>query len=698
MAAWCLPPKLANAFLDAVKSGELDPGKLMDLSSPERRALFGKYVGEENAAEVNAQFESKMLLADQKRGMATWASKVAGLTEPARRDIIAQINKLDRILQPEEEKAFLADLAAKKLGVSVTADEARTIYTLSQRAEQLRSVAQGANATDADRIAYGRAVMDLTDGIESLKPEGQTYVSRMIDILSIPKSALTSILHFSAPFVQGWGMLSTKNAWAGFGKMFQYFADEENYKNLNAWIISHPEYETARQAKLGLTKLGDKLSAREEAIQSTLVEQANQWLSDRTGVPNLVRASSRSFTGYLNYVRFSRYADLIRAARLAGEDVRPGSQAAKDIANVVNNFTGRGPLGPNDYFQPVGPALNAVFFAPRKVAATVQMFNPYEYLKPQSATARKAAIRQITGSLVATSAVLSIAKAMGASVDPDPRSSDFAKIVVNGEKLDLTGGNEGYLRLLARVASGQEITSSGKLVTLGEKFGSPNRASLIGTYIRGKLSPVAALMTDALIGTDPIGRQFSVTQEARDKLTPIFLGSIIGEFQNDPNVSVDIFPAMAGLFGVGVEAPLPPMSRNGLDAWGNELPWAGGTPKSWHNDPVNQEMERIGYTPKPPMDTIRGVKLTDAQYDDYARTSGRLAHMRLEGLVQMPAWDQIPTAQRLSTVRSVVSKARDMAATQIMLQSQGSDNDIVKQATAAKMAKAAEATPEPAAQ
>src|ERR1700761_9379519 len=106
-ATWCLPPKLTNAFLAALRSGELAPSRLMDMSSAERREAFAKIVGPENAAEINAQFESKLLLKDQKAGLVNWAMKLGGLTEPVRRDILAKIEKLDKVLQPEDERAFL---------------------------------------------------------------------------------------------------------------------------------------------------------------------------------------------------------------------------------------------------------------------------------------------------------------------------------------------------------------------------------------------------------------------------------------------------------------------------------------------------------------------------------------------------------------------------------------------------------------
>jgi hypothetical protein len=686
MVAFCLPKEFATKFLNALRDGTLAPDKLRDMTSDERRTAFAGLLGDDNAKEVNALFESKLLLKDQQRGMVTWARKVSGLSEAAKTDIVSRIMRMDRVLQPAEERAFLADLAEQKLGVSVTADEAKSIFDLSsvaaaKRAEMLKDVGNVDN-----RIAYGRAVMDLTDRIESLKPNHRSFWDRMIDILNIPKSALTSIFHFSAPFVQGWGMMSTQRAWQGFGQMFRYFKDEENYKNLNAYIISHPDYALAKDGKLGLTKLGDKLSAREEAIQSTLVEQANTWLSDKTGIPNLVRASSRAFTGYLNYVRFNRFADLLTAARLAGEDVKEGSPAVRDLAKVVNDFTGRGAIGPGDKYASVAPALNVGFFSPRKISATMAMFNPYTYLNPSmSHTARMAAIRQLSGSLIGTTAVLGLAKAMGAEVDPDPRSANFAKIQIGGEKLDMTGGNAIYLRLLARLATNQEITAEGHLINLGEGYKPTTRADLLMQYIRGKLSPIAGGFADALYGTDPVGRPFSLTQEARDKLMPITIGSFINFAMNDPDNTAAMIPSLAAIFGVGLESPLPPLTKSGRDVWG--MP--EGTLSHAASDPVDQELNHLGYTPNFPPEKIKGVKLTDAQYDDYLKTAGPLARVRIESLMRDPRWSRLPDADRLDLVKQNIRQSRSIAATAVELRAKGTANDISRQATDAKLARIA---------
>src|SRR5262249_41998555 len=156
------------------------------------------------------------------------------------------------------------------------------------------------------------------------------------------------------------------------------------------------------------------------------------------------RASSRAFTGFLNYVRFNRFEDILNAARLNGEDVSPGSKTVTDIARVVNNFTGRGDLG---RLNTMTPELNSTFFSPRKMVATAEMFNPYEYLT-LSDTARTAAIRQLAGSLVITGSVLGLARLSGASVDWTPYSTNFGKVKIGNTTVDMTGGNAAWVRLL----------------------------------------------------------------------------------------------------------------------------------------------------------------------------------------------------------------------------------------------------------
>lgn len=547
--SFCLLPDQANKFIEALKNGNIDPAKLADMTSAERHDFFSKIVGEQDAHEVNALFESKLLLKNQQAGLIRWAKNVSGITEQARRDIVTRVENMSKVLDPASEKVFLSDLAEKKLGTQVTIDEAHNITQLSGKAQAAREVLKTDPYNKAKQVEYGNKFLDLTEYLDSLKPANSSKLDFIINLLNLPKSALTSVLHFSASFVQGWGMMTTRPFWEAFGNQFKYFADPQAYRDLQAGIIGHPDYPLAMDGKLGITKLGDKLSLREEAIQSSLLEHV-------PGLKNLVKASSRGFTGFLNYTRFYRFTTLLDAARLAGEDVRKGSSVVRDIAKTVNDFTGRGAIGKDDRYASVTPALNAAFFSPRKISATIQMFNPERYLNPKiSPTARMAALRQLSGSLIATSAVLSLASLAGAKVETDPTNTNFAKIKIGNTTLDMTGGNEAYVRLLARLTEGKSVSGTGRVTDLTSgKFGGATRADLAINFFRGKLAPTASALADFMYGKDPVGNPFNVGSELYNKLTPIVMQDFINLALNDSGNSAAWVASLAGIFGVGIQS------------------------------------------------------------------------------------------------------------------------------------------------
>lgn len=688
MAAFCLPKKDSARFMAALRSGSLRYQDLRDMSSVERRTEFGKLFGEDTAREVNSVFEKNLLLKDQQRGFQSFVRQISGLDEAARQTISDRINNMTEVLQPASERKFLQDLVNKKLKIEdISASEARSLYQASQRVQSLKDAINKAPDIQAARIQYGRALMDLHDLVESMKPNGRTIASTLIDVLGIPKAALTSVLHLSAPFVQGWGMMSTKNAWVGFGKMFQYFHDEENYKNLQAWIISHPDYVYAKDAKLGLTSLDDRLTNREEAIQSTLLESFNKYLSDKTGVPNLVRASSRAFTGYLNYVRFSRFSDLLQSARMTGEDVRVGSTVNRDLAKVVNNFTGRGAIGTNETLQNAAPVLNAIFFSPRKLSATVNMFSPLQFLS-SSPTARMAAVRQLSGSIAGTLAVTALAKSLGADVDFDPRSTGFLKIDIGGQKFDITGGNAVYARLIARMATNSEITSKGKLIEFGQGYKPMTRMDIAVQFLRGKLSPIAGAATDAMYGSDSIGRPFDLSQEAYDKLTPIVIKSWTDYYMNNPDDTAAILPSLAAAFGVSEESPLPPLARDGLSVWGEPAE------SSQSKDPVDLAMKSLEFQPQFPPRTINSIPLNDEQYKHYIVYSGQAAKEFISNYINENGWDTMSPALQLSLIKSAIQSARNMAQAAVIGESYGTDNDIMQKSTDKKISEYEPVDPE----
>ncbi len=80
------------------------------------------------------------------------------------------------------------------------------------------------------------------------------------------------------------------------------------------------------------------------------------------------------------------------------------------------------------------------------------------------------------------------------------------------------------------------------------------------------------------------------------------------------------------------------------------------------NDPVNLAFERLGYAPSKLKREIRGVALTDQQYDDYQRVSGDLARQLTDHTVAMPGFSSMPEGTQRKLLEADVTRARETGA------------------------------------
>ena len=101
------------------------------------------------------------------------------------------------------------------------------------------------------------------------------------------------------------------------------------------------------------------------------------------------------------------------------------------------------------------------------------------------------------------------------------------------------------------------------------------------------------------------------------------------------------------------------------------------------NDPVNQVLLSAGYYPATLERKIRGIDLTDQQYDDYARIAGRMAKMQLNAFVSTPGIATLPAQVRADKMRQIINSAREAARSMILMQ----NPDIIQKANEAKTAK-----------
>lgn len=111
------------------------------------------------------------------------------------------------------------------------------------------------------------------------------------------------------------------------------------------------------------------------------------------------------------------------------------------------------------------------------------------------------------------------------------------------------------------------------------------------------------------------------------------------------------------------------------DIWGEPLPnhdalVARGLTAVYETqvsrDPVNLAMAALNMGPAPVERKIRNIKLTDGQYDDFARLAGRMTKMRLDAIVRSPDWQTWPATIRRDVITETIRQTR-AAATGVMM-------------------------------
>lgn len=99
-----------------------------------------------------------------------------------------------------------------------------------------------------------------------------------------------------------------------------------------------------------------------------------------------------------------------------------------------------------------------------------------------------------------------------------------------------------------------------------------------------------------------------------------------------------------------------------------------------NTDPVNQALLKLNIYPSKLQRKIRGVELTDKQYDDFQRIAGRMAKIRLDALVT-PGFTKIPEQSQAEVINKIISSSRETARSTILMQ----NPDLVKKATDNKL-------------
>lgn len=560
MTGFCLIPSEVNKFRAKLSDGSIDPAKLSRMTSEERHKFFADITGEANAKGVNSLFESKLLLKNQQKGMVTWAKHVMGVTPEVRRDMLSRIERLDKVLNPAEEKNFLKDLASTKLGIDVSAKEAKQIADLSNQVTKTRELQKpdGTFSTEEQRLAYGHSKVALGNYVNDLKHEAEktglrgaiSHPAKTASYTAGLAKSLKASLDNSAIFRQGWKTLFTnpliwqKNARQTFIDATKELSGKSVMDEVHADILSRPNYDLYKKMKLATATV-------EEAYPTSLPAKIPV-------LGRLYKASESAYTGFVYRQRADIADKMIEIAKKNDINLKDPKEL-ESIGKLVNSLTGRGHLGG---LEPAAKTVNNVFFSPRALKSNIDTLTAHQFQKGVTPFVRKQAAESTAKVIIGTAAVLGIANALKpGSVDLDPRSSDFGKIKIGNTRFDVSGGMSSIATLAARL-----ITQSSKSSTTGivkklnsGEFGSQTGADVFVSFFENKLSPVGAVIKDLIKQQDFNGNKPTVKGELSNLVVPLPITSNL-EAHGDKNGANQLLVGIAD--GLGIAANTYGQSKN----------------------------------------------------------------------------------------------------------------------------------------
>ena len=370
----------------------------------------------------------------------------------------------------------------------------------------------------------------------------QKIMGAIGDIAGVPRSIMAGGLDMSYGLRQGVfsGYRHPKEWASAFKEQFKYFGSDKSLLAAENARKAHPNYKLAREARVSFTDLGTgKLGQREEVFQSQLAER----------IPILkyfIKASGRAYTGFANKYRFDIFNDLVTQAKRTGDFNDP--KFLKNAGELVNTLTGRGSLGPLE--KAAGP-LSTTLFSPRLLASRLQLLNPQFYLKLQP-LARRRALESLVAYVAGTGTILGAAKLSGADVGTDPTNADFGKIKIGNTRIDIMGGFQQPVVLLARLLTGKMTSSTtGKTMVLGEGYKAPNRFDIIQRFFESKEAPIVSFIVSAMKGKDAIGNDFSLPAEVINRMVPMFIADLVELYKDGGLSSLPL--GIPAFFGAGAQ-------------------------------------------------------------------------------------------------------------------------------------------------
>lgn len=427
----------------------------------------------------------------------------------------------------------------------------------------------------------------------------QKFTDGLLEAWGITR-ALRATAEFSFMLIQGgfYAVSHPIQAARGLATALSHFMSQEKHEKFMDNLKADPIYQHIKEDKLAITEPDYKLNAREELF-------LNGWVNhiwDIIGLParliskqayeswkraNLFKRFERANVGAMNMIRLQRYKDGIQLLEAQGKSRETHPQDYKNMAAMINTFTGRTSLGK---LEQQSKMLSFFFFSPKMWASTLKTFTPYAFYefgrmgsaelanmgekkgdkvgKRQISVAQKMAMADYMKYVGLTTSMVALAALYYNNDDDDetevvldPKSSDFMKIKIGDTRVDPWGGRIQMIVLQARMIAGAMTSTQSKQTTpLGTPYKTPTRLGLIGQMTRNKLAPsmaIAVNVMDTYLNkqgekVNKYGEPVELSEEITNNLYPIY-GETLMELWADQPETVATFLTIYAFLGGGVQ-------------------------------------------------------------------------------------------------------------------------------------------------
>ncbi len=174
MASFCIPKQISQKLKEAATRGEIKIAEIYKMTAAQREEFFAGYTDKRVAKGISDGF-SRAIGSKQETALESWVKRTFGI-KAAQKNVLDKIKELSEsgALTPENSDAFMQDLVAEKLGVTVSAEEAQKINELSEGLQEEFEKEPDKYGVPSKEYFKKRAAMD--DYLQSLVPTPQLKV------------------------------------------------------------------------------------------------------------------------------------------------------------------------------------------------------------------------------------------------------------------------------------------------------------------------------------------------------------------------------------------------------------------------------------------------------------------------------------------------------------------------------------------